>query len=135
LNGNYRIHPRVHPPQYCSTEDAQKHEEEDRRRAEFIRVRTRLEGLVESNQKTFAEFGAMLPPDQQSSVRKILETARKALESGSAAECTTALERIAEVGRILSDVILYDPGAFSSEEGNKDKAAASGEAAESVEEA
>ncbi len=117
-------------------EDAQKHEEEDRRRAEFIRVRTRLEGLVESNQKTFAEFGAMLPPDQQSNVRKILETARKALESGSAAECTAALERIAEVGRILSDVILYDPGAFSSnDDGDPGKPAAGGETADSVEEA
>ena len=114
-------------------EDAQKHEEEDRRRAEFIRIRTRLEGLVESNQKTFAEFGAMLPPEQQSNVRKILETARRALESGSAAECTTALERIAEVGRILSEVILYDPGAFSSDE--RDAKAAGGEAADTVEEA
>src|SRR4029453_19662647 len=71
-------------------EDAQKHEEEDRRRSEFIRVRTRLEGLVESNQKTFAEFGAMLPPDQQNNVRKILEAARKTLESGSAARCRHA---------------------------------------------
>jgi molecular chaperone DnaK len=115
-------------------EDAQKHEEEDRRRAEFIRIRTRLEGLVESNQKTFAEFGAMLQPEQQSGVRKILETARKALESGSAAECTSALERIGEVGRILSEVILYDPSAFSSGEEGGDPAA-EGESADTVEEA
>jgi len=115
-------------------EDAQKHEEEDRRRAEFIRARTRLEGLVESNQKTFAEFGAMLTPDQQTSVRKILEAARKTLESGSVAECTQALERIAEVGRILSEVILYDPSAFSSEEGAAG-AGAEGAAADTVEEA
>jgi len=97
-------------------EDAAKHEEEDRRRAEFIRIRTRLEGLVESNQKTFAEFGSMLSPDQQSNVRKILDTARKSLAGGSAAECTQALERLGEVGRILSEVILYDPSAFSSED-------------------
>jgi molecular chaperone DnaK len=98
-------------------EDAKQHEEEDRRRAEFIRVRTRLEGLVESNQKTFAEFGSMLPPDQQDSVRKILDNARKALESGSASECTQALERLAEVGQVLSEVILYDPTAFGSGSG------------------
>jgi molecular chaperone DnaK len=116
-------------------DDAQKHEEEDRRRAEYIRIRTRLEGLVESNQKTFAEFGAMLQPEQQGSVRKILEAARKALESGSAAECTTALERIGEVGRILSEVILYDPSAFSSGEEGGDAKAAQGEAADTVEEA
>jgi molecular chaperone DnaK len=115
-------------------EDAQKHEEEDRRRAEFLRIRMRLEGLVESNQKTFAEFGAMLPPDQQSNVRKIIETARRALEGGSAAECTQALERIAEVGRILSEVILYDPSAFSSGEEPAAGEAAAGEA-DTVEEA
>jgi len=98
--------------------------------------RERLEGLVESNQKTFAEFGAMLPPDQQTSVRKILDSARKALDSGSAAECTATLERIGEVSRILSDVILYDPGAFSSGEGGEEgKAAASDETAGTVEEA
>ncbi len=95
-------------------DDARKHAEEDRRRAEFIRIKGRLEGLVESNNKTFIEFGAMLAPDKQASVRKILENARKALSSGSVAECTQALERIAEVGQVLSEVILYDPSSFAS---------------------
>src|SRR4029079_6513761 len=91
-------------------EDAKKHAEEDRRRAEFIRVRARLEGLVESNLKTFTEFGSMLPPDQQTTVRKILDNARRALDSGNTADITQSLERISEVGQILSAVILYDPG-------------------------
>jgi len=59
---------------------------------------------------------------------------RKALDSGSAAECTAALERIAEVGRILSDVVLYDPGAFSSG-GAGGEGAAAGDPAGTVEEA
>jgi molecular chaperone DnaK len=113
-------------------EDAKKHAEDDRRRAEFIRVRTRLEGLVESNLKTYTEFGAMLPPEQQSTARKILDNARKALESGNAADITQALERIAEVGQILSAVILYDPGSMqpsaAADEAAKD-------AADTVEEA
>jgi len=94
--------------------DAQKHADEDRRRIEFIRARARLEGLVESNQKTFSEFGSMLPAEQQQQVRRILDAAKRALDSGSATECTEALEKIAEIGRILSEVILYDPGAFSA---------------------
>jgi molecular chaperone DnaK len=93
-------------------EDAKKHAEEDRRRAEFIRVRARLEGLVESNLKTFTEFGSMLPPDQQSTVRKILDNARRALDTGNAPDISQSLERIAEVGQILSAVILYDPGSL-----------------------
>jgi len=95
-------------------EDAKKHAEEDRRRAEFIRARSRLEGLVDSSQRTFGEFGSMLSPEKQVAVRRILESAHTALESGSAAECTAALERIAEVGAILSEVILYDPGSFNA---------------------
>ncbi|MDH3785862.1 MAG: molecular chaperone DnaK, partial [Acidobacteriota bacterium] len=95
-------------------EDAKRHTEEDRRRAEFIRAKARLEGLVESNQKTYNEFGSMLAPQQQTDVRKILDDARAALESGSATDCTEALEKIATMGKILSEVILYDPGQFSS---------------------
>ncbi len=99
--------------------DAKQHAEEDRRRAEFIRARSRLEGLVESNQKTFNEFGSMLPEDQQAEARKILSAARHALESGNAGECTEALEKIADMGRILSEVILYDPGSLSPETGGE----------------
>jgi len=98
-------------------EDAGQHAEEDRRRAEFVRARARLEGLLDSNQKTFNEFGSMLAPEQQAEVREILTSARQSLESGSASECTEALEKIAEMGRILSEVILYDPGSFSATDG------------------
>ena len=99
--------------------DAKQHAEDDRRRAEFIRARSRLEGLVDSNQKTFNEFGSMLPPDQQAEARKILDAAREALESGNAGECTVALEKIADMGRILSEVILYDPGSLAPETGGE----------------
>ena len=116
-------------------EDAKKHAEDDRRRAEFIRAQARLDGLVDSNQKTFAEFGSMLEPDQQRKIRKILENAKKALESGKATECTEALEEIAEVGRILSEVILYEPGSFSSDEAGSEEEESGAQAADSVEEA
>jgi molecular chaperone DnaK len=95
-------------------DDAKKHAEEDKLKAEFVKARARLEGLVDSNQKTFNEFGSMLAPDQQTEVRRILDDARSALESGNASECTEALEKIAEMGKILSEVILYDPGSMLS---------------------
>ena len=97
-------------------DDAKQHAEEDRHRAELIRTKARLEGLVESNQKTFSEFGSMLEADAQKKVRRILDDARKALDSGSAEQCTEALEKLADVGAILSEVILYDPGSFSNNE-------------------
>jgi molecular chaperone DnaK len=95
--------------------DAREHADEDRRRAEYILAKARLEGLLDSNQKTFSEFGSMLSADDQARARQILTDAKAALESGKASECTEALERIAEMGRILSEVILYDPGSFSSQ--------------------
>jgi len=95
-------------------DDAHKHAEEDRRRAEYIRARARLEGLVDSNQKTFNEFGAMLGQDEQTRVRHIISDAKEALDKGTASECTEALEKISEMGRILSEVILYDPGSFGA---------------------
>jgi molecular chaperone DnaK len=95
-------------------DDAKRHAEDDRRRAQYIRAKARLEGLVDSNQKTFNEFGTMLDEERQARVRKILADAKQALDSGSASECTEALERVAEMSKILSEVILYDPGAFSA---------------------
>ena len=106
-------------------EDARVHAEEDRRKAEYIRVRARLEGMVDSNQKSFAEFGSMLEPENQKRARGILDNARKVLETGGLADCTEALEKLAEVGTILSEVILYDPTKFSADDGE-----ASGDLAE-----
>jgi len=103
-------------------EDAHEHAEEDRRRAEYIRAKARLEGLVDSNQKTFNEFGSMLGEEDQTRARRILADAKTALESGSASECTEALEKIAEMGKILSEVILYDPGSFGSQTDEMDSA-------------
>ncbi|MBD3867619.1 MAG: molecular chaperone DnaK [Acidobacteria bacterium] len=111
-------------------EDAKVHADEDRRKAEYIRTRSRLEGMVDSNQKTFNEFGAMLSPENQEIVRTILENSKKAVESGSNDRCYEALEKLAEVGVILSEVILYDPGAISADpdEPASDKAGSAEEA-------
>jgi molecular chaperone DnaK len=111
-------------------EDARVHADEDRRKSEYVRSMARLEGMVDSNQKTFTEFGAMLTTEQQARVRSILENSRKALESDSSDRCYEALEKLAEVGVILSEVILYDPNAFGSSE---EEAAADG--ADNAEEA
>ncbi len=111
-------------------EDAKDHADEDRRKAEYIRTRSRLEGMVDSNQKTFNEFGAMLSPENQEVVRTILANSKKAVESESNDRCYEALEKLAEVGVILSEVILYDPGAISA-----DPEEPAGDDAGSVEEA
>jgi hypothetical protein len=68
----------------------------------------------------------MLDGESQARVKKILDAAKKALESGNLSECTEALERIAEAGALLSDVILYDPSTLSADAPASDDGEADG---------
>jgi molecular chaperone DnaK len=90
-------------------EDAKKHAETDRRRAELQRVQARLEGLLESNLKSFSEFGSLLEPEKQATVKRILENAKRAHQGSSISESTKCLEKLAEASAILTEVILYNP--------------------------
>ncbi|MFQ5669834.1 MAG: molecular chaperone DnaK [Acidobacteriota bacterium] len=97
-------------------EDAEAHEEEDRKRAEMSRIGARLEGLLETNVKTFSEFGSMLDKEKQEYVRGVLDNARRAVAGQSISEATQVLEKLGEISQILTDVMLYDPNTFRSEE-------------------
>jgi molecular chaperone DnaK len=90
-------------------EDAKKNSEADKKKAELFRIQARLEGLLESNMKSFAEFGSLLDEEKRTLVKKILEGARKALASASVSECTTSLEKLGEASEILTEVIMYHP--------------------------
>ena len=90
-------------------EDAERHAEDDKKRAELFRIQARLEGLLESNMRSFAEFGSMLDEEKRVTVKKIIDTARKALASASISECTDSLEKLGEASQILTEVILYTP--------------------------
>jgi molecular chaperone DnaK len=92
-------------------DDAKKHSEADKKKAEFYRIQARLEGLLESNMKSFAEFGNLLDEEKRATVKQILEGARRALASASLSECTASLEKLGEASQILTDVILYRPSA------------------------
>ncbi|HYV18971.1 MAG TPA: molecular chaperone DnaK [Verrucomicrobiae bacterium] len=92
-------------------EDAERHAEDDKKRAELFRIQARLEGLLESNMRSFAEFGSMLDEEKRVTVKKIIDAARKALASASISECTESLEKLGEASQILTEVILYQPSA------------------------
>jgi len=96
-------------------EDAKVNEEEDRKKAELARLTSRIEGLLESNIKTFSEFGEMLDKEKQEYVRTVLDSARRAVAGDSVSEATQVLEKLGEVSQILTDVMLYDPNTFQSE--------------------
>jgi len=90
-------------------EDAKRNADADKRKSELNRIQARLEGLLESNMKSFAEFGSLLDEAKRAAVKSILESARRALASGSLSECTASLEKLGEASQILTEVILYHP--------------------------
>ncbi len=97
-------------------EEAARHSEDDRVRVELVRVQARVEGLLESNENTFKEFGDLLDPEPRDRVREILTGTRQALQDPSVQTATEALEQLAEASRILSEVILFKPGAPAPQE-------------------
>jgi len=90
-------------------DDARKNADADKKKAELYRIQARLEGLLESNMKSFAEFGTLLDEEKRNAVKKILDGARKALASASVSECMASLEKLGEASEILTEVILYHP--------------------------
>lgn len=97
-------------------EEAAHHAEEDRVRAELVKVQARVEGLLESNENTFKEFGDLLEPEPRDRVRSILMETRQSLQDPSVQAATDALEQLAEASRLLSEVILFRPGAPAPKE-------------------
>ena len=96
-------------------EDAKRHAEEDRLRGELSRIHARLESLLDTNEKSFKEFGGLLDEDRRKEVHKTLLEARRAISGSSVQESTDSLEKLAEASKILTDVILYNPSAFMKE--------------------
>ncbi len=90
-------------------DDAKRNSELDKKKAELYRIQARLEGLLESNMRSFAEFGSLLSEDKRAAVKKIIDSARKALASASISECATSLEKLGEASQILTEVIMYHP--------------------------
>ncbi|HZM71201.1 MAG TPA: molecular chaperone DnaK [Candidatus Cryosericum sp.] len=90
-------------------EDAERHAADDRKKGELFRIQARLEGLLDSNMRSFAEFGSLLDEEKRSTVKKIIDAARKALASASISECGASLEKLAEASAILTEVIMFHP--------------------------
>jgi len=101
--------------------EAESHAEEDERRAELIKTRSRLEGLLGTSVRTFQEFGKMLPDKDQAAVKESLDLAKAAIESNNTAELVEALGRLEEAAKVLTTVMLYDPTRFGSESGGEGK--------------
>ncbi len=90
-------------------DDAKTNAEVDKKKAALYKIQARVEGLLESNMRSFAEFGNLLDEEKRTEVKKILDAARKALASANISECSASLEKLGEASQILTEVILYQP--------------------------
>jgi molecular chaperone DnaK len=89
--------------------EAERYSEEDRRRIAASRSKAKLEGLLQSNQKTYREFSELLPPEQQEEIKTAFEECRTALATEDPDQLNAAIERLGEVARVLTEVALFDP--------------------------
>jgi molecular chaperone DnaK len=92
--------------------EAESYAEEDRRRIHASRTKAKLQGLLATNEKSFAEFASLLRPDQQSDVRSVFDECRRALSGDDVDALHAALDRLNGISRTLADLAMYDPNAF-----------------------
>lgn len=89
--------------------EAEERAEEDRSAIELQKLKMKLERLIESNQRTFQEFGSSLDEEKRKHVQKVLEDAQRNLGVDNLSRLQESMDQLAEVSRTLSEVILYDP--------------------------
>jgi molecular chaperone DnaK len=89
--------------------EAESHAEEDRRKIALSRSKAKLEGLLESNEKTAQEFKDSLDSEKREWVRATLEECKGALTAEEEAPVQEALDKLGEVSRVLAEVAFFSP--------------------------
>ncbi|KAB2966548.1 MAG: molecular chaperone DnaK [Thermoanaerobaculia bacterium] len=82
----------------------------DVQKRELRRLKNRIEGLVYSNEKVFAQFRDTLPEKDRRKLSETLLRSRMSLSSDSRAELETALFDLNSISRTLSEMMLSEVG-------------------------
>ena len=94
-------------------EEAKRNQQADKTMKELIIVRTRLDGLMESTQRTFTEFSSMLSEDEQARARQTLARAELAYRSDELEKLTGALKELEGFGQKLTEAMFGAPALAS----------------------
>ena len=86
--------------------EAQENEGADNARREARVARTRLEGMLRSNEKVFAEFGRLLSAEDRDSISQALKTARDACSTDSLPQIEAAITALKSGARALTQAML-----------------------------
>jgi molecular chaperone DnaK len=85
--------------------DAQSHSDEDRQRREEIEAKNRLDSLIYSTEKSYNENKSKFDPGEGSNFESALADAKKALESGNAANMNAAAERLQQASHKIAEAM------------------------------
>ncbi len=87
-------------------QEAQENEGADKTRREARVARTRLEGMLRSNEKVFSEFGRLLSPEDREQISQALKTARDACSTDSMPQIEAAITALKAGARALTQAML-----------------------------
>ncbi len=87
-------------------DEAEQHLEEEEKRTESIKLKSRLENLYFQNKKSFDEFGGLLNKEEKDRITASLREAERALKSSSISDTNEAMDALKEVSKILASVVL-----------------------------
>jgi molecular chaperone DnaK len=85
--------------------DAQSHSDEDKKRRDEIEAKNRLDGLIYSSEKSFAESKSKLDPGEISQFESAAADAKKALEAGGTDTMNQAAERLQQAAHKLAEAM------------------------------
>jgi molecular chaperone DnaK len=108
--------------------DAEAHAGEDKERRDAIESKNALDSLIYSAEKTVKENEVKLPDDEKTSIRGILDEAKKDLESGDAAKLDAARQRVEQGMHKIAEILYKSGGAEGGASAGEDASGAKGEA-------
>ena len=86
--------------------EAEENTAADEQRRELRRTRTRLEGLVASNERVFGEFGKLLSADERERVQETFKRAHQACVSEIEKDIQNALADMQGISKVLTQAML-----------------------------
>ncbi|MCH9646891.1 MAG: molecular chaperone DnaK [Deltaproteobacteria bacterium] len=87
-------------------EEADQYAHEDNQRRELRRLKNRLEGMIETNDRVFEQFRTSIGEEEQKRVNEALLKARMALSSEDQADLEASMFDLASISGLLSEVML-----------------------------
>ena len=78
-------------------------------RKDFVRQMNKLEGMIHTLERTNAEYGTYLNEEEQKRVRDVIAAARKAISTENRDEVFASSEKISQVSKVLSEVVMFNP--------------------------